>query len=154
VGALLTTSDRSNAGFLSSAHGWYLFICAKDLFVEANQASWRAASFLADQQNKHSDSYQQGKQNTDDKRNNRMPSRLDLFRSSAFLRRSETQPKEKFVYQILLSTSHQRREASSRRLTEPTIHKRNSPRRQFIVISLTSPVLFQQSTVHNPLGSG
>src|SRR5215471_9853653 len=71
-----------------------------------------ANSLLADQQDKSSDSYQQGKQNTDDERNNRMPSRLDLFRSSAFLRRSETQPKEKFVHQILLSTSHQRREAN------------------------------------------
>jgi hypothetical protein len=40
---------------------------------------------LADQQKKHSDSYQQRKQNTGDERNNPMPTRLDLFRSSAFL---------------------------------------------------------------------
>src|SRR5215469_4531754 len=57
-----------------------------------------ANSFLADQQSKQSDSYQQGKQNTDDERNNRMPTRLNLFRSSAFLRRSDTQPEEKFVH--------------------------------------------------------
>ena len=47
-----------------------------------------ATSFLADQQNKSSDSYQQRNQNTDDERNNWMPTTLDLFRSSAFLRRS------------------------------------------------------------------
>src|SRR5262249_31798125 len=52
-------------------------------------------SLLADQQNKSSGSYQQGKQNTDDERNNPMPTGLDLFRPSAFLRRSETQPEEK-----------------------------------------------------------
>src|SRR5262245_14337955 len=68
-----------------------------------------------------------------------MPTRLDLFRSSAFLRRSDTQPKEKFVHQILLSMSHQRRGANSRRLTEPTLHKRNSPRRQFIVQPILDP---------------
>jgi hypothetical protein len=55
-------------------------------------------SFLADQQNKHSDSYQQGKQSTGDERKNRVPARLDLARSSAFLRRSDTQPEEKFVH--------------------------------------------------------
>ena len=54
-------------------------------------------SLLADQQNKHSDSYQQGKENTDDERKNRMPIGR-RFRSSAFLRRSETQPEEKFVH--------------------------------------------------------
>src|SRR5215831_15930542 len=63
-----------------------------------------ASSFLADQQNKQSDSYQQGKQNTDDERNNRMPTRLDLFRSRAFLRRSDTQPEEKFVHRQDLAT--------------------------------------------------
>src|SRR6516164_6560047 len=57
-----------------------------------------ASSFLADQQNKQSDSYQQSKQNTDDERKNRMPSGLDLFRPSAFLCRSDTQPEEKFVH--------------------------------------------------------
>jgi len=43
-----------------------------------------AASLLADQQNKSSGSYQQGKQNTGDERNNPMPMicRLDPFRSS------------------------------------------------------------------------
>ena len=55
-------------------------------------------SLLADQQNKHSDSYQQGKQNTDDERKNRMPTRLGLLGPSAFLRRSETQSEEKFVH--------------------------------------------------------
>jgi len=54
-------------------------------------------SLLADQQKKQSDSYQQGKQNTDDERKNRMPIGR-RFRSSAFLRRSETQPEEKFVH--------------------------------------------------------
>src|SRR5215813_10134422 len=55
-------------------------------------------SLLADQQDKQSGSYQQGKQNTGDERNNRMPTRLDLFRSRAFLRRSDAQPEEKFVH--------------------------------------------------------
>ena len=55
-------------------------------------------SLLADQQDKQSGSYQQGKQNTDDERNNRMPTRLDLFRSRAFLRRSDAQPEEKLVH--------------------------------------------------------
>jgi hypothetical protein len=57
-----------------------------------------AASLLADQQNKSSGSYQQGKQNTGDERNNPMSTGLDFFRSSALLRRSETQPEEKFVH--------------------------------------------------------
>ena len=51
-----------------------------------------AASLLADQQNKSSGSYQQGNQNTGDELNNPIPTGLDFFRSSAFLRRSETQP--------------------------------------------------------------
>jgi len=55
-------------------------------------------SLLVDQQDKHSDTYQQGKQNTDDERNNPIPTGLDLFRSSAFLRRSDAQPEEKFVH--------------------------------------------------------
>jgi hypothetical protein len=46
-------------------------------------------SLLADQQDKQSGSYQQGKHNTDDERNNGMPTRLDLIRSRAFLRRSD-----------------------------------------------------------------
>jgi len=54
-------------------------------------------SLLADQQKKQSDSYQQGKQNTDDERKNRMPIGR-RFRSSAFLRRSETQPEEKVAH--------------------------------------------------------
>src|SRR6516165_12212742 len=57
-----------------------------------------ANSLLADQQNKHSDSYQQGKQSTGDERNNPMPTIRALVRSSAFLHRSETQPEEKFVH--------------------------------------------------------
>ena len=64
----------------------------------------RMGSLLADQQDKQSGSYQQGKQNTDDERNNRMPTRLDLFRSSAFLRRSDAQPEEKFVHRQDLAT--------------------------------------------------
>src|SRR5262249_18739088 len=67
---------------------------------------------LADQQKKHSDSYQQGKQNTDGERNNPMTTRLDLFRSGALLRRSETQPEEKFVHRTLLSTSYHRQGAA------------------------------------------
>src|SRR5262249_32009236 len=60
-------------------------------------------SLLADQQDKQSGSYQQGKQNTGDERNNRMPTRLDLVRSRAFLRRSDTQPEEKFVHRTRTS---------------------------------------------------
>jgi hypothetical protein len=55
---------------------------------------------LADQQDKSSDSYQQGNQNTDDERCNRMPTGLDLFRPSAFLRSSDTQPEKKFVHRL------------------------------------------------------
>jgi hypothetical protein len=48
-----------------------------------------AASLLvADQQKKHSDSNQQGNQNTDNKRQSPMPT-LHGLRSSAFLRRSD-----------------------------------------------------------------
>src|SRR5262249_11266134 len=57
-------------------------------------------SSLADQQNKSSGNDQQSKQNTDDERNNRMPIGPDLFRPSAFLRCSDTQPEEKFVHLI------------------------------------------------------
>jgi hypothetical protein len=49
---------------------------------------FRAASLLADQQKKRSDAYQQSKQNTDDERNNPIPT-LDRFRPSGFLRCSE-----------------------------------------------------------------
>jgi len=56
-----------------------------------------ANSLLADQQNKHSDSYQQGKQSTDGERKNRMPIGR-RFRSGAFLRRSDAQPEQKFVH--------------------------------------------------------
>jgi hypothetical protein len=66
---------------------------------------------LADQQKKHSGSYQQGKQSTDDERSNRVPTRLDRFRSSAFLRCSYTQPEEKFVHR---SERHHRRCFESR----------------------------------------
>jgi hypothetical protein len=43
---------------------------------------------LADQQDKRSGTYQQRNQNTDDERDNPMPT-LDGFRSSAFLGRSD-----------------------------------------------------------------
>jgi hypothetical protein len=56
-------------------------------------------SLLADQQKKHSDSYQHRNQNTDDKRHNPMPIH-GRFRSSAFLRRSDAQPEEKFVHSV------------------------------------------------------
>src|SRR6516162_6010039 len=65
-----------------------------------------ANSLLADQQNKHSDTYQQGKQSTDDERNNPMPTGLDLFRPSAFLRRSDAQPEEKVAHAV--SRRHRR----------------------------------------------
>jgi hypothetical protein len=58
-----------------------LFICARKLLDEANRTHsfdgyeerLSAASLLADQQNKSSDGYQKGNQNTDDQRNNPMP---------------------------------------------------------------------------------
>jgi hypothetical protein len=68
-----------------------MLLCSNELFVVL-------ASSLADQQDKGSASYQHRNQNTDDERNTRMPTRLDLFRSSAFLRRSDAQPEEKFVH--------------------------------------------------------
>jgi hypothetical protein len=49
-----------------------LLICAKDLFFGAKGGGldqiFSAASLLADQQNKHSDSYQQRKETTDGER--------------------------------------------------------------------------------------
>jgi hypothetical protein len=77
-----------------------LFVCAKDLFDGANGETRRAlsaASLLADQQEKHSGTYQQRNQNTNDERGNPTLT-LDGFRSSTFLRRSETQPEEKSVH--------------------------------------------------------
>jgi hypothetical protein len=56
-----------------------------------------AASFLADQQNKCSDTYQHRNQNSDDQRSNPVPT-LRRLRPSAFLRCSEAQPEEKFVH--------------------------------------------------------
>ena len=67
-----------------------------------------AASSLANQQDKCSSSYQHRNQNTDDERNNRMPTTLDFFRSSAFLRHSETQPEEKFVHRSRRSSQQSR----------------------------------------------
>jgi hypothetical protein len=58
-----------------------MLLCSDELLVVL-------ASLLADQQNKHSDSYQHRNQNTDYDRNHRMAI-LGRFRSSAFLRRSE-----------------------------------------------------------------
>jgi hypothetical protein len=46
-----------------------------------------------DEQKKHFGSYQQGNE-----RNNPMPTGLDLFRPSAFLRRSDTQSEEKIAH--------------------------------------------------------
>jgi hypothetical protein len=54
-------------------------------------------SLLTDQQNKSSGTYQQGKQHTDDERDNRVRT-VRRLRHSAFLRRSDTQPKEKLVH--------------------------------------------------------
>src|SRR6516162_7552922 len=73
-------------------------------------------SSLADQQNKCSGSYQQSKENTDDERNNPMPIGLDLFRSSAFLRCSETQPEEKVAHRPI---PWQRRTNVWRKATNP-----------------------------------
>jgi hypothetical protein len=55
---------------------------------------------LTDQQNERYGSYQQGKQNTGDERNNPMPTIHALVPSSAFLCRSDTQPNEKFVHTV------------------------------------------------------
>jgi hypothetical protein len=60
-------------------------------------------SFLADQQNKSSGTYQYRNQNTGNERNNPMQTGPDLFRPSAFLRRSDTQPEEKFVHRAIPS---------------------------------------------------
>jgi len=57
-------------------------------------------SLLADQQKKRSDANQHRNQNTDNERNNPIPTGVDFFRSSALLRRSETQPEQKFVHAI------------------------------------------------------
>src|SRR5262249_57654984 len=51
-----------------------------------------------EEENGKSGSYQEGKQNTDDERSNPMPTIRALVRSSAFLRRSETQPEEKIAH--------------------------------------------------------
>jgi hypothetical protein len=65
--------------------------------ITTSLPGFSATSLLADQQNKHSDSYQQGKQSTDGKRQGPIPT-LKGPRPSAFLRCSETQPEEKFVH--------------------------------------------------------
>jgi hypothetical protein len=78
-----------------------LFVHAKDLFFEATDQ--QQGSLSADQQNKSSDSYQQGKQSTDGNEITPMPTRLDLFRPSAFLRRSDTQPEEKIAHRPMPS---------------------------------------------------
>jgi hypothetical protein len=85
-----------------------LFVCAKDLFVEANggplkqgrirQPLLAPPSLLMDEQKKHFGSYQQGNE-----RNNPMPTGLDLFRPSAFLRRSDTQSEEKIAHRPIPS---------------------------------------------------
>jgi hypothetical protein len=99
-------SQRSLVGLTPSSA---LFICAKQLLIDANGAPleprpittslpWpSAASFLADQQEKRSDTYQQRNQNTDNERGNPMSS-LDRLRSSAFLRCSDAQPEEKIAH--------------------------------------------------------
>jgi hypothetical protein len=52
---------------------------------------------LTDQQNKHSDSYQQGNQSTDGKRQSPVPS-IQRLRSSALLRCSNAKPEEKVAH--------------------------------------------------------
>ena len=54
-------------------------------------------SLLADQQNKHSDSYQQGKQSTDGEGESPVPT-ITRLRSSAFLRCSNAKPEEKVAH--------------------------------------------------------
>jgi hypothetical protein len=56
-----------------------------------------AASLLADQQKKHSDCYQQGKQSTDSQRQSPVAT-IKRFRASAFLRCSNTKPEEKVAH--------------------------------------------------------
>jgi hypothetical protein len=56
-----------------------------------------AASLLADQQNKHSDSYQEGKQSSDSERKSPVPS-IQRLRSSALLRYSNAKPEEKVAH--------------------------------------------------------
>jgi hypothetical protein len=67
-----------------------MLLCSNALFVVL-------ASFLADQQKKHSDNYQRRNQSTDEQRNNPIPLHGRL-RPSAFLRRSDPEPEEKFVH--------------------------------------------------------
>jgi hypothetical protein len=52
---------------------------------------------LIDQQNKHSDSYQQGNQSTDGERESPVPT-IHGLRSSAFLRCSDAKPEEKVAH--------------------------------------------------------
>jgi hypothetical protein len=80
-----------------------MLLCSNEFFVVLT-------SLLADQQNKNSDSYQHRNQNTDDERNNRMPTEPDRFRSSAFLRRSDAQPEEKLGHRQKRFLSGSRRQ--------------------------------------------
>ena len=56
------------------------------------------SEFLANQDQKNSDANQRRNQSTDDQRNNPIPATIDRLRPSAFLRRSDAQPEEKFVH--------------------------------------------------------
>src|SRR5262245_43726258 len=73
-------------------------------------------SFLADQQNKNSGSYHHCNQNTDDERRNRMATGFDLFRSSALLHRSDAQPEEKFIHQVIPRSSRPKEQPTHRSL--------------------------------------
>jgi hypothetical protein len=78
-----------------------LFGYANDLFFGANGGGldqiFSAISLLADQQKKHSDSYQQGKQSTDSQRQSPVPS-VQRLRSSALLRCSDAKPEEQVTH--------------------------------------------------------
>jgi hypothetical protein len=60
---------------------------------------WSRRALLTDQQNKHSDGYQQGEQSTDGKRQNPVPT-VQRLRSSALLRRSNAKPEEKVAHRV------------------------------------------------------
>jgi hypothetical protein len=60
---------------------------------------WRGAiSSLVGKQSKHSRNYRQSNQSTDDERYNWMSTGFELLRTSAFLRRSDAQPKGEIAH--------------------------------------------------------
>jgi hypothetical protein len=116
VGWLSPNTNRRSWGYIGSYITKPLFVghIANEKKATAHQARSNTAgtkarpghsgslapptSFLADQQNESSASYQHRNQNTENERNNPMQTGPDFFRPSAFLRCSEAQPEEKFVH--------------------------------------------------------